>query len=249
MASKKSLARKIRKNMGPAIIGLASLLGCSSVDSSSQNNDFYDDLYNNGENTNQNYNPPPNPPNNSEEKTFVLYPSDDTYVDSLNPDENYGDEFILMTGKVNWGEGRDADYVSYIKFDMTEIPLGKRIKRAELELITGDNASFVKPVGETQVSWITYGSWDEFGITYRTRPSGTEILDGGFVTFDVVNEHRWDVTEAVRQWYEYNEPNRGFMIDTPTFTKSFNDSGEDYGVFYSHVGGDLYSPKLIVETE
>ncbi|MBI2452482.1 DNRLRE domain-containing protein [Candidatus Pacearchaeota archaeon] len=194
------------------------------------------------------YEPPVNvsPPQNNEGdneneiKTADIGASEDSYVSSSQPSQNFGDEWILYTGNSNLGSSGYTDYIAFIKFDVSRIT-AREIIHAELSLVPGSNASYIKPLGTTEVGYIRFSSWGENSISYDNMPTQIINLDAQTIKFDVAATHRFDVTGAVRKWYNYTIPNNGLAIKTT----SFSNVDFDYAVFYSKENGFI-GPRLEV---
>jgi hypothetical protein len=111
----------------------------------------------------------------------TLIPVADTYVDSDNPDTNYGLSPQLRIG------GQHVVRIAYLKFDLSALA-GKTVTSAHLRLWVYRPAE-----GIYSVSPVSDNSWTELGTTYSNRPSL------GLVTGSVVDPARdiwidYDVT-------------------------------------------------------
>ena len=63
----------------------------------------------------------------------ALEPTDDAYVDSVNPETNYGDNTKLTVGRFA-GTSENTFYNTYLKFNLADIPSDKPITEARLYL-------------------------------------------------------------------------------------------------------------------
>lgn len=118
------------------------------------------------------YNPPPPP--------VTLTPIADTYVNSVNPNNNYGSNTPLKAG------GAGVSQISYLKFDLTALA-GRSITSAKLRLWVYNGA-----LGIYSANSVSDTSWTESGTTYVNAPSvGSDLADvtnpvsGTWLEFDV----------------------------------------------------------------
>ena len=90
-----------------------------------------------------------------------ISPTDDTFVDNANPNQQFGDEFEIYIGNLSGGQVRRA----YLKFDISSIPEGATIVDAELVLTVS---------GESDCNISAHNvfdcSWNEDSITWDTAP-------------------------------------------------------------------------------
>ncbi|MGA2309831.1 MAG: DNRLRE domain-containing protein [Candidatus Bathyarchaeia archaeon] len=130
---------------------------------------------------------------NAQAGQVTLKPSDDTYVDSSNPNSNYGGQTDLEVEYWVFGSSPYQDIV-WLKFDLSTIPNGAVIDGATLSLYT-----FI--VGETFNVYACYCSdnpWTELGITWVNYPRI------GFISVDSVSVatpdkwYNWNVSGAIK---------------------------------------------------
>jgi len=98
--------------------------------------------------------------------TITLEPIADTFVDSVNPDTNYGTLNVMRV------DGSTQIKTSFLKFDLTELA-GKEIADAKLRIMVNDPSTS----GQSLKS-VTEDNWDE-SITYKTQPA----IGDAFATF------------------------------------------------------------------
>jgi hypothetical protein len=142
-------------------------------------------------------------------KTF--YPSDDAYVSSLNPDDNYGSiEYIGI--KVDTMLPRDLWY-SYIKFDLESIPPGSVVSSATMQLYV---YRFPPPPDRRIMEcWLVSKNWEEETITWSNQPPSAELV----TSTPVPNSEGWisvDVKSSVEKFTSKDAagyiPNYGWML-------------------------------------
>jgi len=175
--------------------------------------------------------------------SLTLYPTDDAYVSSIRPENNYGGEKSLNTGQVDFGVSGVSNYYSYIKFDISSIPSNIEIINAEFILITGYNNTATKPTGDVYLFYVSNSDWDESSITYANRPTASDyvITINRDVIFDIVTEQRFDIEWHLDD-YLYINSKYSLMVKTGSLSTTY-----DYAYFYSKEVSKTYSPKLYIE--
>ena len=148
-----------------------------------------------------------------EELTFTLNPIADSYIYSHFPADNYGSEPVLALSSYWWLDMKDR--YPYLKFPVENIT--EEVEYATLRLYY---FTWFDELGHDWHERDTFywadqllGYWDEATITWNNAP--TEIKGAG--TSEKLGSegpHWWecDVTPAVKNWVEKNEPNYGFKI-------------------------------------
>ncbi len=137
----------------------------------------------------------------------------DTYVDSLNPDTNYGSAGELVVAMRDQPSAGVAQ--TLIQFDLSSIPVGSTIQSATLRL------NMTLATGETPVMLsvnLCWAAWQENEVTYNSVP----YFDGRGQSSigDQTGWVEWNVTVLVMDWMG-GYPNNGVVIAGPT-------SGDDY---------------------
>jgi hypothetical protein len=126
--------------------------------------------------------------------TFYVWhqiaPTADSWVESDNPNKNYGSDTTLHV-KVVWDEHKkEVTNVrrTYLKFDLSGLPSGVIIDSAILHMYrTKDN--------DIPSAYTTGDAWTETGITWNNQPGpGTFICDGAL---ESDNWFKWDLTSYV----------------------------------------------------
>jgi hypothetical protein len=123
-----------------------------------------------------------------------IWPSDDACVDSNYPDDNYGFDRLYVGY-------RDADQGlrrSYLKFDLSLVPSGRKIVSARLRLPATHDITAIAP--EVGAHYLQDDTWDESTITWNNAPTGFE--PGASDTNTVVTgDNYWDLTADVYDAY------------------------------------------------
>jgi|GEM_PF-3399650 hypothetical protein len=185
-------------------------------------------------------------PEEPEIHTLIIYPTDDAYVCSGAPEENYGTDLNLFTGKVDFGGLGVYYYYSYLKFSLINIPYNVSIEKAEIRLTTSFNNSVTKPTAQTILYGISDTNWKEETITYNNRPSHSAMAIAGKndIPFEVTNIQSFDVT-ADFLYCQYQ------VYYSLVASSNFISTGSAYCGFYSKElepeYGTLYNPVLYIE--
>jgi hypothetical protein len=137
----------------------------------------------------------------------MLKPTDDTYVDSSNPDSNYGEQNYLQITNYNSEINNDVTYESivWLKFNLSSVPNGAVIDGATLQLHTSSvNGSFNVSFNVNAYSGSDFlnvsavVSWTELTLTYSNVPSyNTTSMDSVLVGTSG-QSYNWSVVDAVR---------------------------------------------------
>ncbi len=117
-----------------------------------------------------------------------IYPSDDAWVTSYDPNQNHGSEDTLNIGP-------DYNMDSYLKFSLSILPPGITISDAKLLLYcySIDGGTTVDGI----VHRVDNDSWSEGTITWNNRPAHGAWLDS--VSVNVEEQwYSWDVTAWVQ---------------------------------------------------
>lgn len=167
----------------------------------------------------------------------ILYAVGDAYVDSLIPDANFGREKSFSTGLVNFGEGRDDDFLGYVQFDLDEIPRDAQIEDARLKLTTNNDASIVKPKGTVRVYRVEYECWNENSLNLNNAPNTGYYVTEKNIELENGTTYEFDVSSAVQEWVN-GTANYGFLIMTRELDKP------SYAAFYSRELDPDAGPRL-----
>jgi hypothetical protein len=131
----------------------------------------------------------------------TLKPTDDTYVDSSNPNSNYGEQNYLQITNYNSEINSAYESTVWLKFNLSSVPDGAVIDGAILQLRTSSvNGSFNVNAysGSDFLNVSAVVSWTELTLTYSNMPSyNTTSMDPVLVAAN--NQwYNWSVVDAVR---------------------------------------------------
>jgi len=150
-------------------------------------------------------------------KLEVIQPSSaDTYIDSVWSDTN-NDGGGLSIHVTEFKSLR-----SFVKFDLSSIPLGSSVNTASLKLyFSGIGA--VYPTGRTFMAYRVSNDWVENEATWNSYQTGSpwDTAGGDYSTDGASSTPApsslgtwvtWDVTSIVKAWIEDGQPNYGFLL-------------------------------------
>jgi hypothetical protein len=168
--------------------------------------------------------------------TKTLYSVADSYVNSSNPDDNYGAVPSIDVG------GKSTEQYAYVMFDISSLSSEAHIISAQLKvcLKTTTGAVYAMPADSIGAHYCSDNSWTELGITWNNKPSFAPTpSDTWFFPFLYTPDtyKSWDITGDV-----------GTALASTKITevlKFERKTGDGCAVFVSREGGSR--PKLEVE--
>lgn len=133
----------------------------------------------------------------------TLKPTDDTYVDSSNPNSNYGEQNYLQitnyNSEINGNETQES--IVWLKFNLSSVPDGAVIDWATLQLrMSSASGSFNVNAysGSDFLNVSAVVSWTELTLTYSNMPSyNTTSMDSVLVVTSG-QWYNWSVVDAIR---------------------------------------------------
>ena len=167
--------------------------------------------------------------------TIKLQAIADAYVNSSNPDTNYGNLDWLYVS-----ENSKQDY-TYVMFDLSSLPSGANIIFAELRMHLSSTGGSIygMPSDDIGAYYCSDNSWTENSITWNNRPTfnsePTDIWSFGFMYY--LNYKSWNITTDVNNAFP-----SGILTEVLKFESK---TGEGYAVFDSTENDD----KPILEIE
>ncbi|MHC4212593.1 MAG: DNRLRE domain-containing protein [Planctomycetota bacterium] len=151
--------------------------------------------------------------------TITLYPTDDAYIKSSDPNTNYGSETDLTIGKIG-----GTIYRAYLKFNLSTIPEGKLINSARVRL----NAHYVSTSAALiRLHNLNDDNWNELIITWNNASTdySTQSIDSP-EAFAAIGDNYWVVTRFA------DNAHRDDGIYSVVL-KNYSESSERYANFYS----------------
>jgi hypothetical protein len=200
------------------------------------------------------------------EETVVIQPCLSNNISIMRGNDYSSIEQPLIVSSGFRIDGRQpSDERGLLKFDLSKIPKGWRVKEAHLELYVigtyiwdeekGEwrptpsltRLIYVNRINRDWMGWsFTYWSYSTFPESLWNAPGGDFNPSNVKVCFEHPGSWNvWVVTEDLRAWYELGEPNYGWLL---------KDAGEGSRIGYRveymnwfYVEDVRYSPKLVVQ--
>jgi len=136
--------------------------------------------------------------------TVTLTATDDAYILSNSPDNNYGDE-----SELRFGYNSDLwNYRTYIRFDLSSIPENAVIISAKLKLVDNRDDTSNLNIEVHRV----IGDWDESSITWNNQPGYDSVVISSATSGYAGDVIEWDVTDLVQAWVNGTYNNYGFAL-------------------------------------
>lgn len=152
--------------------------------------------------------------------TTSLFPVDDTYVRSDNPNTNYGaNTSVYVDG--------NPIAITYMKFDLSSLA-GKTIVSAKLRLVVTNSTSATQSIKSVEDT-----TWSEAQMTYNSRPGFSTVLataDGAAIGTLVEIDLTSTVAAKVGQLFAFG----------------MDQTGDD-GIMYSSEESSTNKPTLFIE--
>ncbi len=140
----------------------------------------------------------------------VLYPTDDSYLDMLIPNEIRGDQERMNT-RNRYGATDNWELNPVIKFDLTEIPTDSIIKSAKLYLYYYYYES-TDPADRSLSLYKILEDWNEENVTWTDRPAVSNITTDVAIVPDSFGWITWDVKEDIQDVINGSKENYGWSI-------------------------------------
>jgi SOS response regulatory protein OraA/RecX len=164
------------------------------------------------------------------EAQITLNPVADAVADENYPSKIWDDDTLSVMAAHRW---------TYIKFNLSSIPVDYTITSAYLQLYATSFNSF--GVSRTYELYNAGGAWAEGSLTWNNKPAlGTKVTSA-LIGPPINTWQRWDVTSSVQAKYN-GETNNGWVITDPEATKE-----NSYATFVSKEGTSAYKPQLIIK--
>ena len=158
---------------------------------------------------------------------------DSTFITSAMPGTNHSTKFELLVGRESTEYGACR---ALVKLNMPSLKPGDMIVNAKLCLVMKTYQFYASTTPKMQINAhkITE-SWNKSNVTWNNRPNyDSAVLDYNFVkqddpkvTTSITNDHvkSFDITKAVKQWYEGTSPNYGILLKSAAESGSYADTG------------------------
>lgn len=201
----------------------------------------------------------------SMEKVIVIQPCLSNNISIMrNNDYSSIEQPLVVTSGYRVDGRQPSDERGLLKFDLSKIPKGWRVKEAQLELyvigtyrwdeIKGEwdpgpsltRSIYANRINKDWMGWsFTYWSYSTFPTSLWDNPGGDFTPSNAKVSFEYPGSWNvWIVTDDVRAWYERGEPNYGWLLKDENEGSRIGYRVEYMNWFY--VWDVKYSPKLVV---
>ena len=136
-------------------------------------------------------------------ETVTIPPTDDSYVNQRDPDENYNrHRYLEVKSKSN------KNMRTFIKFDISSIPVETTIISAKLRLYMYNAPGSSRIYDIHRVT----GYWTETGITWNNQPNVADSLTDSNSTGTTEKWLEWDVASDVQGFVNSSYANYGWRI-------------------------------------
>ena len=127
--------------------------------------------------------------------TVNVYPTEDTYIDSDYPDDNYVGAIYIDVYKYIFSWGEIDEEFGLLKFDLTnQIPTGTTVNSAVLRLIPFGISSTTPTIGLYKFS---NNNWNPVTTTWNNFVSGTyQYLSAASIPYED-QYYYWNVLSAL----------------------------------------------------
>ncbi|KYK32232.1 MAG: hypothetical protein AYK22_01745 [Thermoplasmatales archaeon SG8-52-3] len=170
--------------------------------------------------------------------SWTLYPSDDTFIEKILPDENYGPLNYIKIGRNGNGYFEED---ALLKFNTSSISSETNVF-AKLYLYYYD---YIEEPNDRKYSlYRITNNWDEYNVTWNTQPSYEATPTDVLLVPDYPNVWlEFDVTNDVRNFIEGRFENFGWIISDDD---NFYPEGQREADIYSKENGN-FIPYLFVK--
>lgn len=153
---------------------------------------------------------------------------DSTFITSGQANTNYSGKFELLIGK------ESATYKNcraLVKIKLPELNVGDMVVNAKMSLIMYGAEFYADTTPDLQINaHQIQEEWEYDKVTWNNRPAfDSTVLDYQYIgREDVENkeyEKQFDITEAVKSWYEGTTENHGIMVKSYTESGSYAETG------------------------
>ncbi|MGG4105134.1 discoidin domain-containing protein [Paenibacillus lautus] len=165
--------------------------------------------------------------------TMGLNPTQDAFVREGVPTLNYGIDQSMLVG---YSSSYDELYRSTLQFDLSSVPTGQVITKANLYLFSNKTGAQGVKVGVYE-----YGEpWTERGITWKNHVDSNILITSN--EFENGKQYiQFDLLDLVKDWYTDQKTNNGLLV------KMLDESIQDQFQFYTRESAGLVKPVLEIE--
>ncbi|MCG2769767.1 MAG: DNRLRE domain-containing protein, partial [Anaerolineae bacterium] len=170
--------------------------------------------------------------------TWELCADADTYVNSMQPNDNYGTSPELYASN-SMGQNESAIQRTLLYFDLSALPGDAQINSADLQLLLADANGLPNA---TMSAYAILDHWDELAATWNTQPTwDSSVVVHAPVGLGTPGIVSWDVREILRVWLDGSLENHGLVLRGP--------EQDPTGWFRRFDSGEqqiLFCPRLVI---
>ncbi|MDE6752387.1 MAG: DNRLRE domain-containing protein [Eubacterium sp.] len=161
-----------------------------------------------------------------------------TYVESGDATRNHNLEELMMVGKTSVKAGKCR---GFIQFTLPSLKKGDMVVDATLHLgqTLVDYYASTTPNAQINAYMVT-GGWKESTITWSNQPAcESTALDYNFINKSEKGKavwKEWNITKAVKKWYEGTSANNGIMLKSTLENVSSMIDSCIYAWYYTESG-------------
>lgn len=133
-----------------------------------------------------------------------LYPTEDAYVDDLEPDRNFGGDSYLMVSNDWISRTRRA----LLKFDYSLIPAGAEIVEAELSIMCQNEG---EECGHVQLTRAAQ-PWSEYSVTWNNQPVTSGIIYWSELVQNDGMRDTWYMVTILERYLDGTHMNNGLVL-------------------------------------
>jgi len=138
--------------------------------------------------------------------TKKIFSTADTYIDSNDPDENFGSSSRAWVGTMDSAN----EYKYLIKFNLNSIPFNAEILSCTLRL-------YVDSVQNENIEgiftpYLIDSDWSYDTVTWNTQPMINGAAHSPGIAVGGVGMYSWDITNLFEEWFSGDSINYGLML-------------------------------------
>ena len=171
-----------------------------------------------------------------------------TFVASQLPDEPFYNYKMLLVGRESSVYGKCR---TFIKFTLPDLNVGDIVVSAKLNLLQYYVDSYTTSTPDLPIeACMVTGSWNESNLAWNTMPTfDSKPLDYSYMCKnDGVENKLYDITKAVKSWYDGDVANYGIMLRSGKESGTLADAGI-YGKYWSEKYNEETDAYPVIELE
>ncbi len=138
--------------------------------------------------------------------TKKIFSTADTYIDSNDPDENFGSSSRAWVGTMDSAN----EYKYLIKFNLDSIPFNAEILSCTLRLYVDSVQN--ENIEGIFTSYLIDSDWSYDTVTWNTQPMINGAAHSPGIAVGGVGMYSWDITNLFEEWFSGDSINYGLML-------------------------------------